>query len=75
MPMLILHAAIAFVSVIIPHRHRAFWVQRVLTEIAATRANARWVATIASVQDDLPVHTKSFGDELVDTMGLAKHCR
>ncbi len=47
MPMLIIHAAIAFASLITPRRATAS-IQRILTSFAVARANARWLAIAAS---------------------------
>jgi len=46
MPLHVLHAAIACVSLIAPRR--ATSIQQILTNCAIARANARWLALAAS---------------------------
>ena len=51
MPLLIFHAAIACVSLIAPSRLIAS-IQRILTNAALMRANARWLAMTAIAQQE-----------------------
>jgi hypothetical protein len=64
MPLLIVHAVIACVSLITPRRATAS-IQRVLTSIARERANARWLAMAAGPQHESSSR-RSFTDELTD---------
>ncbi|ANS32529.1 hypothetical protein R1CP_39730 (plasmid) [Rhodococcus opacus] len=60
MPLLIIHAVIAFASLITPQRATAS-IQRILTSIAITRAYARWLAVVASA--NLMSDLETFDDE------------
>jgi hypothetical protein len=49
MPLLIIHAVIACVTLITPN-HVTASIQRILARIAVARANARWLAMVANAQ-------------------------
>ncbi|TQC41454.1 hypothetical protein EEB14_54720 [Rhodococcus sp. WS4] len=55
MPLLIFNAAIACVSLIAPSRLIAS-IQRILTNAALMRANARWLAMTAIAQQEFSSH-------------------
>lgn len=58
MPLLILHAVIACAILITPRRAIA-WIQRILTNVAVARADARWIAMSASAQQEPSIHRAS----------------
>ena len=65
MPLLILHAVIACVSLITPRRTAAS-IQRFLTNIAVAQSTARWLATAANAQHEFS-SPSSFEAELSDS--------
>ncbi|PBC51310.1 hypothetical protein CJ177_36215 [Rhodococcus sp. ACPA1] len=61
MPLLIIHAVIACVSLITPRRATES-IQRIFTNIALARANARYLAVAASGTQHEPSSRQSFTD-------------
>lgn len=62
MPMLIIQAVIAGVSLLTP-RHATESIRRILTNIALVQANARWITMAAGAQEE-----SSYGRSRADAL-------
>ncbi|PBC56452.1 hypothetical protein CJ177_12455 [Rhodococcus sp. ACPA1] len=62
MRLLIMDAAIACATLIAPRR-TAVSIERILTDIAVARANARWLAMVASTPEETFASHSSFQSE------------
>lgn len=65
MRLLIIDAAIACATLIAPRR-TAVSIKRILTDIAVARADARWLAMVASTQEESFSSHSSFHSELAE---------